>query len=178
MFNSIIASPITLTQFLVCMVTALVLGVLASCVFTFRNTHTGSRRGAGAAAVRCGDGDNDGQRQCRRGARRSGDVRAGALSLRARNGAGDNRAVFSVALGLACGMGYVGLAAVFFVLFSAALLALGALHFGERGGARVLKITIPKTSTMRSFLTTSLKNTRAVMSLCACARRIWARSLS
>ena len=42
MFNSIIASPITLTQFLVCMVTALVLGVLASCVFTFRNTHTGS----------------------------------------------------------------------------------------------------------------------------------------
>ena len=42
MFNSIIASPITLTQFLVCMVTALVLGVLASCVFTFINTHTGS----------------------------------------------------------------------------------------------------------------------------------------
>ena len=51
---------------------------------------------------------------------------------------------FAVSLGLACGMGYVALAVVFFVMFSAALLLLTAVHFGESGGARQLKITIPE----------------------------------
>ena len=145
MFNSIIASPITLTQFLVCMITALVLGVLASCVFTFRNTHTGSLAVALAllpcvvAMVIMMVNGNVG----------AGLAVAGTFALvRFRSAPGTAREItglfFSVALGLACGMGYVGLAAVFFVLFSAALLALGALHFGERGGARMLKITIPE----------------------------------
>lgn len=51
---------------------------------------------------------------------------------------------FAVALGLACGMGYVALAAVFFVIFSLALIVLTYTHFGENGGTRQLKITIPE----------------------------------
>ena len=42
MFNSIITVPINLVQFLVCVASALVLGVLASCVFTLKNRHSGS----------------------------------------------------------------------------------------------------------------------------------------
>ena len=41
-------------------------------------------------------------------------------------------------------MGYIGLAVVFFVVFSAALVILTAAHFGEHGSARQLKITIPE----------------------------------
>ena len=133
MFNSIIASPITLAQFLACIVTALALGVLASCVFTFKNAHTGSLAVALAllpcvvAMVIMMVNGNVG----------AGLAVAGTFALvRFRSAPGTAREItglfFSVALGLACGMGYVGLAAVFFVLFSAALLALGALHFGER----------------------------------------------
>ena len=51
----------------------------------------------------------------------------------------------SVSLGLACGMGYVGLAALFFVIMGATVLILGRLRFGEGSPAcRQLKITIPE----------------------------------
>ena len=52
---------------------------------------------------------------------------------------------FTVAIGLACGMGYVGYAAVFFLILAAATLALERLRFGEPAGShRQLKITIPE----------------------------------
>ena len=52
---------------------------------------------------------------------------------------------FSVAIGLACGMGYVALAALFFVVMAAFSLLLTRAHFGEAGTAnRTLKITIPE----------------------------------
>ena len=51
----------------------------------------------------------------------------------------------SVSLGLACGMGYVGLAVLFFVIMGSAVLILGKLRFGEGSRAlRQLKITIPE----------------------------------
>ena len=51
----------------------------------------------------------------------------------------------TVAIGLACGMGYVGCAAIFFVIMAVLVLALGKLRFGETGRAhRQLKITIPE----------------------------------
>ena len=48
-------------------------------------------------------------------------------------------------LGLATGMGYLGLAALFFFIFAASMLLLSALKFGKGDEAeRVLKITIPE----------------------------------
>ena len=48
-------------------------------------------------------------------------------------------------IGLATGMGYVGLAALTFVIVSAVLMALTALGLGQKdAGERLLKITIPE----------------------------------
>lgn len=145
MFNSIITTPITLSQFVLCMVTALVLGVLASLVFTYKHSHTGSLAVALAllpcvvAMVIMMVNGNVG----------AGLAVAGTFALvRFRSAPGTAREItglfFAVALGLACGMGQLGLAAVFFVLFSAALLILTFTHFCDMGGTRTLKITIPE----------------------------------
>lgn len=145
MFNSIITTPITLSQFVLCMVTALVLGVLASLVFTYKHSHTGSLAVALAllpcvvAMVIMMVNGNVG----------AGLAVAGTFALvRFRSAPGTAREItglfFAVALGLACGMGQLGLAAVFFVLFSAALLLLTFTHFCDMGGTRTLKITIPE----------------------------------
>ena len=75
---------------------------------------------------------------------------AGAFSLvRFRSAPGTAREIgvlfLGMAIGLATGMGYVGLAALTFLIVSAALLALTALHFGRHdSGERILKITIPE----------------------------------
>jgi hypothetical protein len=51
----------------------------------------------------------------------------------------------SVALGLACGMGYVGLAAIFFAVMACALTVLSLMGFGQpKTQPRQLKITIPE----------------------------------
>ena len=145
MFNSNITVPITLTQFVICIITALVLGVLASVVFTLKNSHSGSLAmsiallPAVVAVVIMLVNGNVG----------AGLAVAGTFALvRFRSVQGSAREItglfFAVSLGLACGMGYVALAVVFFVMFSAALLLLTAVHFGESGGARQLKITIPE----------------------------------
>ena len=145
MFNSIITVPITVTQFVICIITARVLGVLASVVFTLKNSHSGSLAmsiallPAVVAVVIMLVNGNVG----------AGLAVAGTFALvRFRSVQGSAREItglfFAVSLGLACGMGYVALAVVFFVMFSAALLLLTAVHFGESGGARQLKITIPE----------------------------------
>ena len=75
---------------------------------------------------------------------------AGAFSLvRFRSAPGTAREIgvlfLGMAIGLATGMGYVGLAALTFVIVSAALLALTALKFGQHDSSeRILKITIPE----------------------------------
>ncbi len=75
---------------------------------------------------------------------------AGAFGLvRFRSAPGTAREIgvifLAMAIGLATGMGYVVLAAVFFVIVVGVLLLLSALHFGESDRAeRVLRITIPE----------------------------------
>ena len=75
---------------------------------------------------------------------------AGAFSLvRFRAAPGTAREIgvlfLGMAIGLATGMGYVGLAALTFVIVSTALLALTALGLGQKdAGERLLKITIPE----------------------------------
>lgn len=74
----------------------------------------------------------------------------GAFSLvRFRSAPGTAREIgvlfLGMAIGLATGMGYVGLAALTFVIVSTALLALTALGLGQKdAGERLLKITIPE----------------------------------
>ena len=146
MLNSIIGTELTLSAFLICTAVSLALGIGLALVSRFRAHATQSfavtlailpvvvqvvimlvngNIGAGVAVV-------------------------GAFSLvRFRSAPGTAREIgvlfLGMAIGLATGMGYVGLAALTFVIVSAALLALTALHFGQRdSGERILKITIPE----------------------------------
>ena len=141
-----ITTEITLPIFLLCSAASVQLGIAAAFVMT-RGTHTtqsfcmtiavlplavqmvimlvNGNLGAGVAV-------------------------AGAFGLvRFRSAPGSAREIaaifFAMTLGLATGMGYLGLAALFFVLFSAAFLLLGALRFGKGDDTeRILKITIPE----------------------------------
>lgn len=75
---------------------------------------------------------------------------AGAFSLvRFRSVAGDPKDIayifFSMAAGLACGLGYVGYAFVFFVIISAVMLVLNQAKFGSPSTSNMtLKITVPE----------------------------------
>lgn len=146
MLDSIIISEITLPVFLLCSAASVLLGIAAAFVMT-RGTHTtqsfcmtiavlplavqmvimlvNGNLGAGVAV-------------------------AGAFGLvRFRSAPGSAREIaaifFAMTLGLATGMGYLGLAVLFFAIFAATFLLLGALHFGKGDETeRILKITIPE----------------------------------
>ncbi|MEA5151289.1 MAG: DUF4956 domain-containing protein [Oscillospiraceae bacterium] len=146
MFDSIIPGAMTLPAFFICLFTAIVLGVLASLLFTARSFHSGSFAQSLAmlpaivALVIMMVNGNIG----------AGLAVAGTFALvRFRSVPGTAKEItglfFSVAIGLACGMGYVALAALFFVVMAAFSLILTRAHFGEAGTAnRTLKITIPE----------------------------------
>lgn len=145
MFSSIITVPISLSQFLLCIGTALVLGILGSLILTYRRFHTGSLAytlallPAAVTVVIMMVNGNVG----------AGIAVAGSFALvRFRSvpaSARDILGIFvSVALGLACGMGYLLLAALFLAIFSLACIGLTVVHFGEGGSMRQLKITIPE----------------------------------
>ena len=144
--DSVINGVVSLPSFLVCVLTAMVLGLLTSLVFTAYSYHTGSLSISLAllppvvtVVIMLVNGNVG-----------AGLAVAGTFALvRFRSVPGSAREItglfMSVSLGLACGMGYVGLAALFFVIMAAAVLILGKLHFGEGSRAnRQLKITIPE----------------------------------
>lgn len=145
MFSSIISVPGSISQFLLCVGTALVLGFLGSLVFTFKKFHTGSLAVTLAllpsvvtVVIMLVNGNIG-----------AGLAVAGTFALvRFRSVPGTAREItgifFSVALGLCCGMGYLLLAAVFFLIFSAVTVLLTLFHYGEGGAVRQLKITIPE----------------------------------
>ena len=146
MLSSVINGVVTVPSFLICVLSALALGLLTALVFTFRSYHTGSLTISLALLppvvtvvimlVNCNVG--------------AGLAVAGTFALvRFRSVPGTAREItglfLSVSLGLACGMGYVGLAALFFVIMGATVLILGRLRFGEGSpSCRQLKITIPE----------------------------------
>ena len=144
--DSVINGVITLPSFFICVLTALALGLLTALVFTAYSYHTGSLAislallpPVVAAGIMLVNGNVG-----------AGLAVAGTFALvRFRSVPGSAREItglfMSVALGLACGMGYVGLAALFFLVMAAAVLILGRLRFGEGSRAnRQLKITIPE----------------------------------
>jgi uncharacterized membrane protein YhiD involved in acid resistance len=145
--NTIIDSGnASVTTFLLCTAASIMLGLLASLVYMFRNTYTKSfvitivlmpvivqmvimlvngNVGTGVAVM-------------------------GAFSLvRFRSVAGSAReitAIFlSMALGIATGMGYLGMAAIAILVIGLVQMVLVFTPFGERGsGTKELKITIPE----------------------------------
>lgn len=145
MFSSVIIPPMSPLQFLLCIITALILGILGSCVFNVKSYHSSSFSLTMAllppvvtVVIMLVNGNVG-----------AGLAVAGTFALvRFRSAPGSAREVtgifFAVALGLACGMGYVMLAVVFFAVFSAATLLLVFTDFGAQGSARQLKITIPE----------------------------------
>ena len=146
MLNSVITESITLQSFLNCIFSSLALGVLTALVFTAHGHHTGSLTLSLAMLppvvtliIMLVNGNIG-----------AGLAVAGTFALvRFRSVPGSAKEItglfFSVALGLACGMGYVAIAGLFFVIISLFLLLLERFRFGQNSPAeRQLKITIPE----------------------------------
>ena len=146
MLNSIIGTDLTLSAFLICTAASLVLGIGLAFVSQFRARSTQSFAVTLAilpmvvqVVIMLVNGNIG-----------AGVAVAGAFSLvRFRSAPGTAREIgvlfLGMAIGLATGMGYVGLAALTFVIVSAVLLALTALGLGQKdAGERLLKITIPE----------------------------------
>ncbi len=139
---------ITVGNFLVCVGVALVLGVVMALVYTFRTPCTRSFVATVAllpaivSVVIMMVGGNLG----------AGVAVAGTFSLvRFRSVPGTAREICAIfmamAAGLACGMGYPGLAALFTAIVCVVSLVLTAVNFGGRKNAalrRVLRITLPE----------------------------------
>lgn len=146
MLESIISGQLTLPSFLICTAASLLLGVGIAWVGMFRSRTTKSFAvtlailPAVVQLVIMLVNGNVG----------AGVAVAGAFSLvRFRSVPGTAREIgilfLAMAVGLATGMGYVGLAVLSFVIISAALILLTAMDFGGGSAAeRVLKITIPE----------------------------------
>ena len=135
----------SVTQFVLCVGTAIALGVLASMVFCVKKQQTNSLAvsiallPAVVTVVIMMVNGNIG----------AGLAVAGTFALiRFRSAPGSARDItglfFAVSIGLSCGMGFIAMAALFFVIFSAAVLILTFTGFGENRAARQLKITIPE----------------------------------
>ena len=118
LLTSILPTPLTVSALLLCLASALVLGILTALVFTRGCRHTASF------------------------ARTFALVRFRSVPGTAREIA----AIFTaVAMGLAMGMGMLGVAVVFFLLAAAAVLVLTKLHFGAMPeNAKALRITVPE----------------------------------
>ena len=147
MFNSIIGSSLTLSGFLLCLGGAIVLGVLTALVYSFRSRSSGSLAVALALlppivtlVIMMVNGSIG-----------AGLAVAGTFSLvRFRSAPGTAKEICGVfmatAIGLACGMGYVGVAAIFFAVMALFVVVLSLVRMGEVSSAyRHLKITIPET---------------------------------
>lgn len=145
MFNSILTSPMTLSGFLLCLVSALLFGILTALVFSFKNRISSSFALTLAILPAA---------MCMVVMMINGNLGiavavAGSFTLvRFRSIAGTGReisAVFVVmALGVILGMGYLGIAALFFACIALPVLLLTALCFGEHPNEKCLRVTIPE----------------------------------
>ena len=146
MLESILASGITLPAFLICTAVSLVLGIATALISMYRTKCSQSFAVTLAVlpaivqiVIMLVNGNVG-----------AGVAVAGAFSLvRFRSVPGTAREIgvifLAMALGLATGMGYVVLAAVFFVIIAVVLFLLTKLGFGtRRTDERLLRITIPE----------------------------------
>ena len=145
MLNSILTSPITLPGLLVTLAGALILGILTALVFSYKSRLSASLSltlavlPAAMSMVTVMVNGNLGIAVA---------VAGGFTLVRFRSIAGTGReisAVFTVmTLGVTCGMGYLGMAVIFFAVIASLVLALTALHFGEKRHEKLLRVTLPE----------------------------------
>ena len=146
MLNSILGTELTLTSFLICTGVSLLLGVGTALVAGYRSRSTQSL----AVTLAILPAVVQAVIMLVNGSIGAGIAVAGAFSLvRFRSAPGTAREIAAIflamAIGLATGMGYAGLAALLFLILAGAMLALTALRFGQKEDAgRILKITIPE----------------------------------
>lgn len=146
MLNSILGTELTLTSFLICTGVSLLLGVGTALVAGYRSRSTQSL----AVTLAILPAVVQAVIILVNGSIGAGIAVAGAFSLvRFRSAPGTAREIAAIflamAIGLATGMGYVGLAVLLFLILAGAMLALTALRFGQKEDAgRILKITIPE----------------------------------
>ena len=146
MLNSILTPEITLMQYIICELTAMVLGFGTSLIFLARDKHTSTFSqslallpGVVTLVIMLVNGNIG-----------AGLAVAGTFALvRFRSAPGTAKEItglfMAVAIGLACGMGYIGAVAIFFVVVAVFALLLEKFHFGQaRNRSRQLKITIPE----------------------------------
>ena len=142
MLDSIISTPLTLPDLLICLGTAMGLGLLTALVFSYRTQHSASFTLTLALlpmTVTMVNGNIG-----------TGVAVAGTFALvRFRSVPGTAREIAAIftamAIGLALGMGFIGVAAIFFLLASAFTLLLTALDFGAPSrDEKRMKITIPE----------------------------------
>jgi uncharacterized membrane protein YhiD involved in acid resistance len=146
MFNSVISGAITPLTFLLCTGAALILGLLVAVVFSFRSQFSRSF----AITLAIIPAVVSVIIMMVSGSIGAGVAVAGTFSLvRFRSQPGTARQIcallLAVALGIACGVGQVALAVLFFVIVAAFFLILTAAGFGDDTSAqRDLRITIPE----------------------------------
>ena len=146
MLNSILGTELTLTSFLICTGVSLLLGVGTALVAGYRSRSTQSL----AVTLAILPAVVQAVIMLVNGSIGAGIAVTGAFSLvRFRSAPGTAREIAAIflamAIGLATGMGYVGLAGLLFLILAGAMLALTALRFGQKEDAgRILKITIPE----------------------------------
>ena len=146
MLNSILGTELTLTSFLICTGVSLLLGMGTALVAGYHSRSTQSL----AITLAILPAVVQAVIMLVNGSIGAGIAVAGAFSLvRFRSAPGTAREIAAIflamAIGLATGMGYVGLAALLFPILAGAMLALTALRFGQKEDAgRILKITIPE----------------------------------
>lgn len=146
MLNSIFGGSVTLPTLFICLVTAMALGVLTALVFLYKGRHSSSFALTLAllpmvvAVIILVVNGNIG----------TGVAVAGAFALvRFRSVPGTAREIAAIfitmAIGLALGMGYIGIAVLFFVLAAGFTLILTMIGFGATSKVeKHLKITIPE----------------------------------
>ena len=146
MLNSIIGGEMSVLSFLLCIFTAMVLGLLAALVFTGRDRHSAAFRQSLAllppvvAMVIMLVNGNIG----------AGVAVAGAFALvRFRSMPGTAREIAGIfvamAVGLACGMDQLLLAVIFFAIMAVSVIVLTLIGFGDKSAKmRQLRITIPE----------------------------------
>lgn len=146
MLDSIIGSGLTVNTFLICTAVSVLLGIATALLACYRSRSTPGFAVTLAVlpaiiqlVIMLVNGNVG-----------AGVAVAGAFSLvRFRSAPGTAKEIgvifLAMALGLATGMGYVALAAGFFVIAAAVMLLLTRLNFcGKTSSERMLKITIPE----------------------------------
>lgn len=144
-FNSILGSSLTAASLLICLVSAIILGILTALVFNFKHPNSKSFAltlvllPAAMAMVTMMINGNLGVAVA---------VAGGFTLVRFRSIAGNGRdisAIFIVmAMGVILGMGYVAVAAIFFVIVALTVILLTLINFGENINEKLIRVTIPE----------------------------------